>query len=477
MDEGEQEHFEEPIGRSDSLTESDSEPRSRPRYRSRKSEGDVIRSSRQSNQSGGVFSDGERSYAANASRIPTVSLLNRETRDRTHRLRQQGVDPPSTRKEGDFVSNRIHSSVVKAQRKVMAKVGKGKAPTRQGTPDRPNSPAPHRRGHFHTGSRVTTIARHFDKLSREAERDRQRKMLIARGRAPRPVMDTKVQVQVFSNLRDAFKDDSDSSGSSEADDENEEDDAEGEESANEQMVAASRERKPARQPTAPLKDPKSMAVDVRPAAEERLANLALTPVSMSPSDTSTDVSMQGRLQITLPPFETTTPLLTVPPTPFLNPIVGGEAIPVQSYHASQPASDVDTGSATQERSSILKTLSGLWAFRTGDIIPLEYPLGITEHIFADSKIVVREDEPTSIIAFALSSKTHRDKMRGIAHQTKTMMKQEQAMDAQQPAADPSSHDRSMSWDKVSSGETSMPESEDFKRDLDSGTHLNYGELS
>lgn len=41
---------------------------------------------------------------------------------------------------------------------------------------------------------------------------------------------------------------------------------------------------------------------------------------------------------------------------------------------------------------------------------LSYPLGSTEHIFVDSDVIVREDEPSSIIAFCLSTKDYESKL-------------------------------------------------------------------
>ncbi|PWN52202.1 hypothetical protein IE53DRAFT_378351 [Violaceomyces palustris] len=66
-----------------------------------------------------------------------------------------------------------------------------------------------------------------------------------------------------------------------------------------------------------------------------------------------------------------------------------------------------------ERNSLLKTLSGLWAFRSGDMMPLEYPLSNSEHVFSDSHVIVREDEPSSIIAFTLSSKNYDERLRNM----------------------------------------------------------------
>lgn len=57
-----------------------------------------------------------------------------------------------------------------------------------------------------------------------------------------------------------------------------------------------------------------------------------------------------------------------------------------------------------EKVSLMKTLASFWADRSATLWkPLEYPLSSSEHIFADSDVIVREDEPTSLIAFCLSS--------------------------------------------------------------------------
>lgn len=57
-----------------------------------------------------------------------------------------------------------------------------------------------------------------------------------------------------------------------------------------------------------------------------------------------------------------------------------------------------------ERVSLMTTLASFWADRSATLWkPLEYPLSSSEHIFADSDVIIREDEPSSLIAFCLSS--------------------------------------------------------------------------
>lgn len=72
------------------------------------------------------------------------------------------------------------------------------------------------------GSNVTTLARQFERLSRDSEKAN-RRYAIMKGRRARPVASSKAKVEIFDNLLDAARDDSEdgSEASSEADDEDE----------------------------------------------------------------------------------------------------------------------------------------------------------------------------------------------------------------------------------------------------------------
>lgn len=68
-----------------------------------------------------------------------------------------------------------------------------------------------------------------------------------------------------------------------------------------------------------------------------------------------------------------------------------------------------------ERNSLLKTLTNFWADRSATLWdPLQYPLDITEHTFADSDVIVREDEPSSLVAFCLSTADYKQKIINMA---------------------------------------------------------------
>ncbi|OAJ42226.1 hypothetical protein BDEG_25711 [Batrachochytrium dendrobatidis JEL423] len=63
-----------------------------------------------------------------------------------------------------------------------------------------------------------------------------------------------------------------------------------------------------------------------------------------------------------------------------------------------------------ERASILKSITNIWNGNPANFLPIAYPSNPTEHIFPDSLIIVREDEPTSILAFTLGSRHYKEKL-------------------------------------------------------------------
>lgn len=118
-----------------------------------------------------------------------------------------------------------------------------------------------------------------------------------------------------------------------------------------------------------------------------------------------------------------------------------------------------------QRSSLMKMLTTFWAERSASGWPtLDYPLNVTDHIFIDSDVIVREDEPSSLIAFALGSSDYQSKLGHIQKQWK-MTEQK----------------NSGAEDTVDSVLGEMSDSEDFisEEELEksllraTGTHLKY----
>lgn len=87
--------------------------------------------------------------------------------------------------------------------------------------------------------------------------------------------------------------------------------------------------------------------------------------------------------------------------------------------------DVPLELPKHQKSSLMKMLTTFWAERSASGWPqLEYPLNFGDHIFTDSDVIVREDEPSSLIAFALSSADYKNKLADIQHQWKMTEQQD-----------------------------------------------------
>ncbi|KAI1136048.1 hypothetical protein F5Y05DRAFT_392750 [Hypoxylon sp. FL0543] len=80
------------------------------------------------------------------------------------------------------------------------------------------------------------------------------------------------------------------------------------------------------------------------------------------------------------------------------------------------SADIPIELPRQDKNNFMKVLTTFWNERSASQWPpLEYPLNATDHIFIDSDIIVREDEPSSLIAFALSSEDYKEKLRTFYH--------------------------------------------------------------
>ncbi|KAJ7922865.1 hypothetical protein B0H13DRAFT_1982098 [Mycena leptocephala] len=225
------------------------------------------------------------------------------------------------------------------------------------------------------GSKVSNIAKHFERLGRDAERSKTRYAII-RGRRARPVASARAKVEVLDSVKDAIKDESDSSdSSSEADDEG---DGNVEETKTVPELI---------QQSSPESDPPVPEVTVKTAP----------PLESFPATVEPQVASEDPAPRLLPPGP-----LSLPPSPFLS------SFKDYGNVLTPPPQDLDLANGT-ERNSILKALSGFWQTPTSRS-PFEGddPMNDPEHIFRDSSMVVRTDEPTSIIALALNSPQYRD---------------------------------------------------------------------
>ncbi|KAF9427740.1 1-phosphatidylinositol-3-phosphate 5-kinase [Podila epigama] len=98
-------------------------------------------------------------------------------------------------------------------------------------------------------------------------------------------------------------------------------------------------------------------------------------------------------------------------TPSVNMTVSGTLSAALAAAKLPQLSDVAEG---VERGSLIKTLSNFWQDRNSpNFTPLEYPIQPFQHVFPYSQIIVREDEPSSIIALTLSSPQYVEKLKGV----------------------------------------------------------------
>jgi 1-phosphatidylinositol-3-phosphate 5-kinase len=89
--------------------------------------------------------------------------------------------------------------------------------------------------------------------------------------------------------------------------------------------------------------------------------------------------------------------------------------PVDSHEEAKPPTDYDANDfkdlPKHERNTLLKMLTNFWSERSASgWESLEYPLSVMDHVFADCNIIVREDEPSSLVAFALDSSDYKEKL-------------------------------------------------------------------
>ncbi|KAI1006713.1 1-phosphatidylinositol 3-phosphate 5-kinase [Podosphaera aphanis] len=96
----------------------------------------------------------------------------------------------------------------------------------------------------------------------------------------------------------------------------------------------------------------------------------------------------------------------------LNPPETTETINVEKPNAELP---IDL--PKHEKTSLMKMLTNFWAERSASgWTPLDYPVSAGDHIFADVDVIVREDEPSSLIAFTLQTQDYKDKLSDIRSQ-------------------------------------------------------------
>ena len=250
-------------------------------------------------------------------------------------------------------------------------------------------------------SKVSALAKHFEEMSREFEKERlrERRQRAVRNQQSRayPMMVSRPIVEVFRDAHEAVEERD--VADSHADDtlprnrpqiDDFDDDPFGQTDHDIQEVAQAVRQEP--QQEAPQTD----ALPAEQVEDDR------TVVSYSASDIEATMSDNEDTSMT---YDTRA------------------SLDFSDNHGSLPDQQQDDAAELpkHEKTSLLKMLTSFWSERSASgWTPLDYPLASTDHIFADSDIIVREDEPSSLIAFALASEDYSTKLQKFRERAMTV---------------------------------------------------------
>lgn len=242
-------------------------------------------------------------------------------------------------------------------------------------------------------TRVSSLAKHFEQMTREFEKERQRERerRAARGRDSRayPLASSKPIVEVYKNVREAVEE-REPSGEGEvprmpAD--------ESSRTSDEFMKSAFGDgsRQEGVSPKQPKEKQTGSAGSVEADENSRPDDTIMSDVEAEEAQSDEDRVSADGLQM----------------------VDSQEELPKMSPEDEQ----IDPMELkNHERSTLLKLLTNFWSERSASgWAPLEYPLTMYDHVFADCDIIVREDEPSSLVAFALDSRDYKEKLSSIQH--------------------------------------------------------------
>ncbi|KJK92811.1 hypothetical protein H633G_03187 [Metarhizium anisopliae BRIP 53284] len=246
-----------------------------------------------------------------------------------------------------------------------------------------------RLSHKKKESKVSTLARHFEQLSREFEKERirDRKERAASLRQPRarlPRTSTKAIVQVYGDVSEAFEEPL---------------------STNEQIPSRDGDQNQ----TSVLVKPEASVPKSEPAGE--------LPTQVEPNITKVD-DQTGKSETDHAPDGETSQATSDDEamTSDIDSSIADEFLPdlQELAEALEPSTDIPDELPKHQKTSLMRYLANFWAETSASgWPPLEYPINSTDHIFVDSDIIVREDEPSSVIALALNSDDYQAKLAGI----------------------------------------------------------------
>ncbi|KAH8927819.1 hypothetical protein BT69DRAFT_1257960 [Atractiella rhizophila] len=309
----------------------------------------------------------------------------RHTNTKTRSSRFGKPHTPSSQLFGSFTKDRSRRRTNGDDRASDAEPLPLKGTTRQNKPstskDGLKASEKKYKGPFSFGGNVSSMARKWEQYGRahQARFDNRQKA--------RPLVNPTVSVHNFANARAAVNDSDDEETkppNAEPDD-----GSEGDNEDDNESPSNSRDK---------LSEPSGVDPEPFPPAPSPPL-LTSEPPPITPTETqSSSLPSPAISQTEEPPSPVSyhRPSTDYGPSPALSPLV----------HKSSYFSDTESNAGGSERGSILKTLTSFFPYRHPDFAPINWPLSNTEHVFKDNQVIVREDEPSSIAAFALSSEKY-----------------------------------------------------------------------
>lgn len=233
-------------------------------------------------------------------------------------------------------------------------------------------------------SRVSNLARHFEQLSREFERERQRerRRRAAKGTHSRayPMASSKPIVEVYKNVREAVEEPAPSRDSEEFPQRLPADDSS---RGSEEFAkrASEEEHRKIHPPERPVVEATESEDNIR--GDNQILSEAEAEEAHSDEERiSTDELRESNDELAKMSAE-------------------DESLDLKEL-------------PKHERTTLLKMLTNFWSERSASgWTPLDYPLTMSDHVFADCDIIVREDEPSSLIAFTLDSRDYKQRLEDV----------------------------------------------------------------
>ena len=263
-------------------------------------------------------------------------------------------------------------------------------------------------------SRVSALAKHFEQLSREFEKERskERRQHAAKSRQARnyPTASSKPIVEVYQDVHEAVE---------------EQDPSDEEEFLEQDSMDTSEEPTPTAQAHAQTTLSQSSGDGCHAeetAAEETADNTETDDNTHVDSHAGSDVDNHS---------DEDHSTKGIP-----------DMLEKEQSSPNDSQLDLKLDLPKHEKSSLMKMLTNFWAERSASgWNALEYPLNSSDHLFADSDIIVREDEPSSLIAFALGSEDYQSKLQSIQEKSSRLRARPKTVDME--SLPPSSDDNTV----------------------------------